>query len=167
VSALLPAVPSTASTLSARTPTTQSRLVLTFQFYVCRVGHLDLTFLQLTGTSTSLSGTTLDINGSLTVSGAALQLQLDNASVAVSGDLRIQDGIKWFHCAPSSCVTALFSSAVLSVSLSSSWSLTSSPIVVAGSFLLDPTSILAFSLPPNAYSGVAPIATGRSSSLQG
>jgi len=44
-------------------------------------------------TSASLSNASLIINGSLTISGAALQLQLHNASVAVSGDLRIQDGM--------------------------------------------------------------------------
>ena len=57
--------------------------------------------------------------------------------------------------------------AVLNVSLSSSLSPSTSPINVAGAILLDPKAIMAITLPTNPYSGVAPITTGRSLSLQG
>jgi len=125
----------------------------------------------LPGTSTSLSNASLDINGSLTISGAGLQLQLHNASVAVSGDLRIQDGmiltVRLVHYAIIRLRNCLFLEAVFNVSLSPSWSPSSSPINVADDFILDPTSIMAITLPTNPYSGVAPIAVGRSLSLQG
>ena len=49
--------------------------------------------LQFPGTATSLNGTSMNINGNLTVNGTALQLHLDNASVTVSGDLRIEAGV--------------------------------------------------------------------------
>jgi len=47
----------------------------------------------LADTSASLFDATLDINGSLTISGAALELRLQNASAGVSGDLRIENGM--------------------------------------------------------------------------
>jgi len=127
--------------------------------------------MPLPGTSTSLSNATLNINGSLTISGAPLQLQLDTATIAVSGDLRIQDGmiltVRLVLFAIIRQMICLFFEGVLNVSLSSSWSPSSSPIKVADDFLLDLTSILAITLSTNPYSGVAPIAVGRSSSLQG
>jgi len=49
--------------------------------------------LRFPGTSVSLSNTSLTIIGNLTVSGAPLELHLDNATVAVSGDLRLDAGL--------------------------------------------------------------------------
>ena len=54
--------------------------------------------LQLLGTNATLSNTSVNVNGNLTVNnGAALKLQLQNASLSVSGDLRIEDGV-FFLC---------------------------------------------------------------------
>jgi len=61
-----------------------------------------------------------------------------------------------------------FFKGVLNISLAPLWSPSSSPIIVAGAFLLDPKSVLAITLPTNPYSGVAPISVGSSAlSLQG
>jgi len=121
------------------------------------------------GASLSLSNASLDINGNLTVRGAALELQLFNASVTVSGDLRIEAGMtppqRIHHIAIAKrefCIQG-----VLNVSLSPSWPISSSPIVVTGAYLLDPTSLMAITLPSNPYTGVAVIAVGRTMSVEG
>jgi len=49
--------------------------------------------LQFPGTLTSLANTSLNINGNLTVTGAPLEVHLDNASITVSGDLRLEAGM--------------------------------------------------------------------------
>jgi len=153
--------------LSAPTPTTPSLPVRFFGFFGVNNAYTNSE--QSPGTSTSISNTSLKINGSLTVSGAALEFQLVNASVAVSGDLRIEQCMSVYsrllHIAIDKYMFCL--SAVLNVSLSSSWSPSSSPIVVEGAFFLDSQSSMAISLPTNPYSGVAPITVGGSSSLQG
>ena len=49
--------------------------------------------IAISGASVVLTNASLNINGNLTVSGAALEFQLVNASVAFAGDLRIKEGM--------------------------------------------------------------------------
>ena len=61
------------------------------------------------GSSVSLSNDSLNINGSLTVSAASLELHLLNASVAIVGNLLIQEGTTTIALATSRLLTELFS----------------------------------------------------------
>ena len=88
---------STASTLNARALTTPVQrvccvLIVVLIVILHVIDGYDYS-LQFPGTAASLTGTSLNINGNLTVNGTTLQLHLDNASVAVSGDLRIKAGV--------------------------------------------------------------------------
>ena len=49
----------------------------------------------LLATTISVPDSSVEINGSVTVSGTVLELHLQNASVSVSGDLRLQAGTSW------------------------------------------------------------------------
>jgi len=125
--------------------------------------------LQFPGTSVSLSNASLNIIGNLTVSGAPLELHLGNASISLSGDLRIEAGMTLADClGPIATGKHMVCfQGVLNVSLSPSWSPSSSPIVVSGAMLLDPKSVMVIALPTNPYSGVAPITVGSFLSIQG
>jgi len=121
------------------------------------------------GTSVSLTNTSFIINGSLSIIGAPLEVHLNNASVTVSGDLQLEGGINLPDGLRHIAIVKHnnFIQGVLNISLAPGWSPSSPPINVTGSILLDPNSVISIAFPTNAYSGVAPIAVGGSSSLEG
>ena len=122
-------------------------------------------------TTISAPDSSIEINGSLTVIGTVLELRLQNASVSVSGDLRLQDGISWL--VGNACVVEIINSlmlqffciAILNLSLTSS----SSTVVVAGDFILDQDSVMSVTISsPDPSSFVAaPVSIGRSSAILG